>query len=159
MAEKIPEKDIRLQWVAHPAKKSPARTTLAVAAVLLAGLFAGWAMQAPGFGILALIVMFAALSKFFLPTRYIFTDETVSIKSLTTTFTRPWNQIRSFYVDKNGALLSPFVTRSRLENFRGMYLIFGDNRDAAIEFIKSHIRKPELPPEITETTGKGEHSA
>jgi hypothetical protein len=46
-------------------------------------------------------------------------------------------------VDKNGVLLSPFAGRSRLENFRGVYVRFGQNKDQVVNFVRSKIEKKE----------------
>ena len=50
-------------------------------------------------------------------------------------------------------LLSPFGHPSRLENFRGIYLIFNENKNEIVEFIKSHINSaPEIETKpISET--------
>jgi hypothetical protein len=37
-------------------------------------------------------------------------------------------------------LLSPFAEPSRLENFRGLYVMFEGNRDAVTKFVQEHIR-------------------
>ena len=50
---------------------------------------------------------------------------------------------RSFYTDKNGVLLSPFIAPSRLENFRGLYITFDNNRDAVLDFVKEHVISPD----------------
>jgi len=44
--------------------------------------------------------------------------------------------VRNFYPDPNGVLLSPFSTPSRLENFRGIYLRFGDNRREVLAYLE-----------------------
>jgi len=44
-------------------------------------------------------------------------------------------------VDKNGIFLSPFRKPRRLENFRGIYLMVGENRDEVISFIKERINE------------------
>ncbi|MCJ7458582.1 MAG: hypothetical protein MUP17_06300, partial [candidate division Zixibacteria bacterium] len=51
-----------------------------------------------------------------------------------------WGKYRSFYMDKNGVLLSPFEKPSRLENFRGIYLRFNQNKDEVVNFIKQRIK-------------------
>ena len=52
---------------------------------------------------------------------------------------KPWDVFRSFYVDNNGVLLSPFAKPSRLENFRGVYVRFGENRSEVLDFIREKI--------------------
>ena len=54
---------------------------------------------------------------------------------------KPWSDFRSFYADRNGVLLSPFARPSRLENFRGVYVRFGDSkRHEILDFIQRKVR-------------------
>ena len=156
MVEPAPQSDdprIYLEWVSHPMRRSLGKTILAASSILLAGVAAAWIMEAPGMGLVAMIIMFTTLAKFFLPTRYTFTESGVTVKTTTTKYTRPWNQFRSFYVDPNGALLSPFATPSRLENFRGLYITFEDNKDEVVAFLQDHIKAPELPQILRDNDG------
>lgn len=132
-------------WVSHPFRQSTSRAALALSAVFASALLAAWFMESAGFGLLACIIMFFSLSKFFFPTRYLLDENGVTVKTTTQTFTRPWKQFRSFYVDPNGALLSPFAVPSRLENFRGLYITFKDNKDEVVAYIKAHVKAPALP--------------
>jgi hypothetical protein len=132
-----------LAWVSQPMRRSWKKTVVAGCSILLAGILTGYVMEAPGFGLIAMLIMFGSLAKFFLPTRYTLNESGVTVKSTTQTFTRKWNVFRSYYVDKNGVLLSPFLVPSRLENFRGLYITFDDNRDEVVAFIKDHIKAPD----------------
>lgn len=130
---------IELAWTTLPAKKHPARTLL-VSLFLLVITGIVYSMTSSAFfAALALVVLFASIAKFYLPTRFTLTDREIIIKSTTQTIKKEWSQFRSFYPDKNGVLVSPFVGPSRLENFRGVYLIFGNNRDAVLRILKGHI--------------------
>jgi hypothetical protein len=50
-----------------------------------------------------------------------------------------WDQFRSYYPDRNGVLLSPFVRPSRLENFRGFYLRFDGQSEDVLRVVKERI--------------------
>ena len=58
------------------------------------------------------------------------------VKSLFTRQEKGWKNYKSFYVDKNGILLSPFKKPSRLENFRGVYIRFHKNKEDVINFVR-----------------------
>lgn len=143
--------DPALVWVSHPARKSTGRLVLAISVILIGAIISGWLMDAPGFGIVVALVMFFSLSKFFFPTRYSFNETGITVKTTTQTFTREWKLFRSYYIDPNGILLSPFSVPSRLENFRGLYLTFSGNRDQVVEFVKAHVKAPTVPGLATET--------
>lgn len=92
---------------------------------------------------LSVVIMLGSMSSFFLPTHYELTQDKVRIKYLFAKREREWEAYRSFYVDKNGVLLSPFSQPSRLENFREIYLRFEHNKDQVVDFVKSKIKRPE----------------
>ena len=80
-----------------------------------------------------------ALYKYFVPFRYQFDNQKVTIQSFRYRFEQDWTNFHSFYIDRNGILLSPFAQPSRLENFRGVYVRFGNNKGAVINFVKQQI--------------------
>jgi hypothetical protein len=57
-----------------------------------------------------------------------------------------WSEFRSYYVDREGLLLSPFTERSRLERFRGVSLQFHGNRDEVVAFVE-RVMSAETPPD------------
>jgi len=95
----------------------------------------------PWFAVLGFIILYASLSPFYFPTRYRLTDEEISIKTTFQTQHKKWLQYRSCYPDKNGILLSPFMRPTRLENFRGLYIRFWNNRDEVTAFVKDRLEK------------------
>ena len=132
-----------LKWSSHPVKR---KTTVSILVVLF--LLAVWvvvyvttsSILLTG---LAVIIMLGSMSSFFLPTSYELDQKKVKIRFFFTNREREWSAFRSFYVDKNGVLLSPFAKRSRLENFRGVYVRFGHNKDQVVDFVRSKIEKKE----------------
>jgi hypothetical protein len=130
-----------VSWVTHPAKSRPTVAVLVtiLIVVIAYGVYAwtGW----PLFTALCTIVLAGSLSGFYFPTRYSLFEDRVDVKYTVTSLSKEWSQYRSFYKDKNGVLLSPFAARSRLENFRGVYLRFGDcDRDRVMAIIQSKIK-------------------
>jgi len=137
-----------LEWKCHPATNKPWVTIGVIVFTLVISMLVFAATDSKGFSFLALLVMFASLAKFYFPTKYRMTDEKISIKTTTQTLHKEWGIYRSFYPDKNGVLLSPFARPTRMENFRGLYVMFSGNREEVISFVKSHIVSN--PPEETE---------
>ncbi len=128
-----------LQWTTHPLRRKPLVAALVTVFILLVGFLVFVSTESKAFGTLALVVLFASLAKFYMPTRYRLSDERIMVKTTTQTIYKNWSQFRSYYPDKNGVLLSPFLQPSRLENFRGIYLIFEANRESVIDFVKKRI--------------------
>ena len=139
-----------LEWRCHPVTRRPSVSIAVSLFVIVVAMAVSYSTDSRVFTVLALVVMLGSLAKFYFPTSYKLTDETVAVKTTTTTITKSWSQYRSFYPDKNGVLLSPFAQPSRLENFRGLYLMFADNRDEVIAFVRAHIGRTSQPEASTE---------
>jgi len=140
---KKPESGV-LEWTTHPAKKN-LKVTAAVSVFLVSLIvivyyvtYSFWFMA------LGAAILFGSLASFFLPTRFRLTDEEIIVKSTAQKSIKKWAQFRSYYPDKNGVLLSPFIRPTRLENFRGVYIRFSGNPDEVIAFVKKHINKEEM---------------
>ncbi|MDF1543870.1 MAG: hypothetical protein P1R58_02065 [bacterium] len=144
-----PEKTevVELSWTTHPVKRRPL-LSLGVSLFLLVITWIVYSMtDSEIFAALALIAMFASVAKFYLPTYFTLTDRQVVIRSTTQTIRKDWSMFRSYYADKNGVLLSPFVEPSRLENFRGLYLIFDNNKQEVLTILDKHIGTNSAPDE------------
>ena len=130
-----------LEWSTHPVKRN-----ILVSILVVMFLFVIWfvvylttsSLFLTG---LSVVIMLGSLSSFFLPTHYELDQEKIKVKFFLTTREREWGAFRSFYVDKNGILLSPFAKPSRLENFRGIYIRFNQNKDQVVDFVKSKIKR------------------
>ncbi len=128
-----------LEWSCHPVKRRPLYSAGITLFVLLVLAMVYNTTQSAFFGLLAFIIMFASLAKFYFPTHYRLSDKGVTVKTTTQTLSKNWSDFRSFYPDKNGILLSPFAEPSRLENFRGLFIMFNNNKEEVTAFVKNHI--------------------
>ena len=129
-----------LEWTCHKAARD-LRVTVVVSLVILAfALLVYYATDhSKTFTVLSLVILFASLSRFYLPIRYRLTDKRIMIKTPTQTTFKQWSLYRSCYPDKHGILLSPFTHPSRLESFRGIRLLFSDNATQVTKFVKKRI--------------------
>jgi hypothetical protein len=132
-----------ITWRCHPARRQPGKAALVLAFhvvvfVLIAQYTASWP-----FALLLTLVLLLSLSAFFFPTTYFLSQQGIRVKTLITSFERPWTTYRSYWPDRNGVLLSPFPRRSRLENFRGLFVRFEGNRDIVVAFVRQYVALPE----------------
>jgi hypothetical protein len=127
-----------LVWTSFPAAESKMKAV--IVSVFLVVLFtfihltfgAGWFL-------IALLLLGGSVAPYFAITRYTMTDEEIVIQHLFFTARKSWSAFRSYYVDRRGVLLSPFSRPSRLENYRGLYLRFGPNRDEVLQFVRRRL--------------------
>jgi hypothetical protein len=128
-----------LEWTTHPVKRRPWLSVVVTLFILLLAVLVQTMTNSALFGVLAVIILLASLTKFYFPTSYRLTDRHVIVKTTLQTLTKDWSIYRSCYPDKNGILLSPFPEPSRLENFRGLYIMFSGNNREVTSFVKAHI--------------------
>ena len=126
-------------WRVHPLRENWTRSTLLLLFLLL--LFSGiyWLFQSVFVTLLSAIFVTGSLYRYFMPYRYELHEHQLVVTAPCYRLTKRWSDFRSFYVDNNGVLLSPFAKPSRLENFRGVYVRFGTNRSEVLDFIKDKI--------------------
>lgn len=129
-----------LEWVCHPAKKNIKITVLVTVFLIVLVAIVYYMTYSVWFALLGALILFGSLATFYFPTRYILSEDKIIIKTNARTQEKTWAQYRSFYPDKNGVLLSPFVRPSRLENFRGVYIKFWFNKDEVVAFVEKQIK-------------------
>jgi len=142
MTRKGSDKRPRLIWTVHLARRRPRQAKAVVAVIVLAGAAAGYGFQTPLLGILALVLLTAAVSDYLFPLRYVLGPEGISVKGLLHRRVMPWSRLRRVAKDDLGVKLSPLPRPSRLEAYRGIYLWFADNADQVMATI-AHYRAPE----------------
>jgi hypothetical protein len=125
-----------ISWVSHPAKARKLATTLVVIFLLAVYILVFEITHSMLMVVLAILLFTMSLSTFFFPTRYEVTSEKITVRYLFTTVQKDMSSFRSYFPDKNGVLLSPFVGPSRLENFRGIYLRYDQNKNEVDTFMK-----------------------
>jgi hypothetical protein len=115
--------------------KSPARAVVAVCFIALLAWTLESLLHTGYFTLLAVLLVWSQVAGFFLPTVFTLTEDGVRVKGLVSKKEKRWEEFRSYYVDREGVLLSPFLDRSRLERFRGVSLQFHGNRDQVVAFV------------------------
>ena len=133
--------EVVIRWATHPVKRNTKISILVILFLLVVWFLVYLTTFSPLLTILSVVIMLGSLSPFFLPTYYELDDEKIKVKFFFNTKEKEWNMFRSFYVDKNGVLLSPFERPSRLENFRGLYIRFNQNENEVVDFVKSKIAR------------------
>ncbi len=132
-------------WRAHPAAERVGAALLGGAAVLgLAGcvyVLSG----SPMWSAFSLLVLTMALNRFYFPSRYDIDGQGISARSLLGTKRLRWEDVRRFVTDRHGGYLSPRAARSWLDPWRGMHILFGPQRDAAVERIRAHLHREGAP--------------
>lgn len=130
-----------MQWTCHPVKRKPLVSALVTLFIAAIGVLIYLMTESHMFTMLGMIIMLASLAKFYFPTSFKLSDRGVTVKTTTQSLFKEWKIYRSCYPDKKGILLSPFVEPSRLENFRGLYIMFEGNADVVTSFVRERIQR------------------
>ena len=136
----------KLSWTVHPLVESWRKSVLLgiFLTLLLIGIY--WGFQSISIALLSATFLLGSLYKYFLPFHHQCEADKLIITGCCYRLERSWETFRSFYVDTNGVLLSPFAHPTRLENFRGVYVRFGKHSPKeVVDFITSKIA-PEPSP-------------
>ena len=128
-----------LEWTVHPVRESAAKAAIAIGFPLIAaGLVWLW-MQSWFWTLLGFLLLFASEFPFFIRTAYRLNGQGVSMNRGGVKISKPWDQVRSCYPDKNGVQLSPYLKPFWMENFRGMYLQYGGHKDEILKFLEGKL--------------------
>jgi len=124
------------EWTVHPFAESPKRAVIAISAPVVTCLLVYFWMQSWFWVGLAFLLIVSSELPFFLKTRYRFDETGIAQKRGGVIQARTWEQIKSYYPDRTGVLVSPFVQKTWLENFRGLYLQFGKHREEVLSYLE-----------------------
>jgi hypothetical protein len=127
---KIKENEkILMEITEHPLTRKPLLTIMGVALIV----FLSWSSYffinhflTPVFVFLFLII---SNTSFFMPSRYVFTEEKMVIDRIIYRRSLAWTRFKSYVLDKNGVYLSTLSDAERFDRFRGVFLVMNkENR-------------------------------
>ena len=136
----IENKDaIKLEWTVHPLKANWKVSTVLIIFLIALCMAIYFSFNSLTFLIFSVVFLIGSLSSFFLPTTYTLQDDCIIVKTIFRRSSRQWASFKRYYPEKKGVFLSPFPHPTRLENFRGLYVRFNNNKTDVINFIKPKI--------------------
>lgn len=107
---------------------------------------------------LAGLIFTISLSTFFFPTTYIVDENKVSIKFTFSAKERNFSAFRMAFPETRGILLSPYLSPTRLENFRGFYLRYGKNNKAEVDAFVLNLLEKQIRPQDEISAGEKRHA-
>lgn len=120
-------------WTSHPARERPLAAVFVTLFILLLLYLVYEQSGTPIMPLVGVLIFLLTLSTFYFPTKYTVDEKMVMIKYMFNVKSRNLSAFRSVYPGRRGVLLSPFLTPSRLENFRGFYLRYGRGNKIEID--------------------------
>ena len=92
-------------------------------------------------GVLSVVLMTAALNRFFFPSEYHVDEDGIIVRSFFKASQLRWSEIRRFLHDDRGGYLSSRARSSFLDSVRGIHLLFAENSDLVIARIRQHLER------------------
>ncbi len=130
-----------LAWTSHPLKQSLRKSLLLAGVLLLTGVAIYLNTGAVSWALGSMGLLLLGVHDFILPTRYRMTTEVAESRSLGYRRNKRWSALRSYHADKNGVLLSPFPTPTRLDTFRGLYIRYSGNKAEVLAFVRDRLKE------------------
>jgi len=127
-----------LVWSVRPCARNWPLAISVAALILLLSLAVQIHFGGPFWGMLTLVVLGLAVAPHYVRATHELNEECVKVRGLFTTYTRPWSEIAGRFPDKDGVMLSPLSTPSKLAYTRGIYLRFSENRDEVLERVEAY---------------------
>ena len=124
-----------LEWCVFPFKENARRSAVVIAVIVAVGAIVYAAFREPFLTLLSMAILVASLFSYFTRTTYRLDDSEVVIKSSVGRTAKRWSYFKRYYPDKKGVTLSPFETKTRLEPFRSVRLLYGSERDEVVAFV------------------------
>lgn len=131
--------DEELGWSVWPARERPWAAAVVLVSVGVLGVLIAKGTGDTVLGVAAPLFLLASLGSFLAKTEYRLTSDAIEVRTLGVVRARPWSEMRRATVDRTGVFLSPFATRSWLEAYRGLRLLFGGNRDQVVAFVEARL--------------------
>ncbi len=127
-----------ISWKVHRAKETPGRTVLVGLFIIGFLIFTLVAFGFLLFGV-AVVVLFGATHTYFLPVKYTFSAQGVTVDKGIFSYTYEWSRFRRFFFTNGGVVLSPFKERNFLDNFRGVHLLLPAESAPIVAYLKSRL--------------------
>lgn len=124
-----------LEWSVFPFKENVRRSVLVIVVILAVGAIVYVAFREPFLTLLSMAILVASLFSYFTRTTYRLDDREVVIKSSVGKTAKRWSYFKRYYPDRKGITLSPFETKTRLEPFRSIRLLYGSEKDEVVAFV------------------------
>ncbi len=124
-----------LTWRLRPCTIDLRKSALVIAVIVAFGLIVLLLWHDPFLSVLSVVILVGSLHNYFFTSSYSLSSKGVEIRGLFGTQKKEWSSFKSFWVDSSGVSLSPFKRRSWLEHYRGMRLLFSENRKQVVDFV------------------------
>jgi len=131
--------EAEFSWQAHPAAERIGAALVGSLIVVAAASAIYASFQSIAWSVLALVVLVLSLNRFYFRSRFRIDSEGITARFPLRSQRCRWADIRRFMADDHGGYLSTRAKRSWLDAYRGLHILFGRQRRAVIDQIRTHL--------------------
>lgn len=142
-------------WKAHPAKQHVGRACLGLVVISLAGLGVAVAAGHPVWGVLGAVALLLSLQRFFFPSSFEIDEAGITARYLMSNKRMRWSAARRLVVDANGGFLSTRGRKSWLDAYRGLHLVWNEQRNEAIAAVEARLAATRSAAEASASPAHG----
>ncbi len=103
------------------------------------GALAGWLLfHSIGLALVGFIAIGAATAEYWMPQFYKLDRNGASARCGMSVTAILWNDVKQVIPDERGVKLTPLTGNGRMNEFRGVYLRYDNNRDQVLDLIHQH---------------------
>ena len=135
----------RYAWVVLPYRRQPLKTVVLVLTLIVIWAGVYFLFGDPWILGFSFVVLFGSVFYYFFPMKYTLDEDGITLRGVFTSKFRAWSEFRRWESDRYGVFLSPFQRASRLDNFRGVYVRFGEDPEEVRARMEYWFDRKELP--------------
>jgi hypothetical protein len=150
----LSEEELIFEWTSHPLRQRPGKAIVfwIVAGFVLGTVYA--AFRSIGWVVMAALFLGVSLRRFLFPTRYRLTTSGIEVCTGIGKMARRWSDFKRADFEQNGVFLSPFAKRSRLENYRGLFLPFPTEKERLKGIVRERMEAVSLDESPQRDSGR-----
>lgn len=128
-----------VEWVHHPARRSPWKAAGVVLIISAATVVAAVSMRQWVAGAFTLLCLIESTNEFLFPMRFTLTDESARMRGVGVDKEMRWASVKRVMLGEGRVYLSPFVIPTALDRFRGIELRYEPSDDVLRDQIVSRV--------------------
>jgi hypothetical protein len=128
-----------LVWAVRPCSRNWLLAAVVALFILVVSLAAQLCFGSPWWGALTLVLLSLSVLPYYTRSEYRLDEEGVVARGFIGAYRRSWPEIRAYFPQADGVLLSPLTSPSRLAYTRGVFLRFDNNRDEVLERVAAYL--------------------
>ncbi len=134
-----PERDAPIEWRVWPARHAPALSILVAIFAVSLSVAVVLFYESPWYGVMALLILFAATTSHYLPTRYQLDADGMKLRTPLVRTLRPWTAFAAYFADGDSIFLSPYSKLNWMAYRRGIRLRCPHNCAEVQDYVERHV--------------------